>query len=106
MPSVTTSISASGELVAAPANSRQFIKVLGYQISSDGDPGIVKLQSGTTDKAQVTFFGTAGGQCICPPVAGQSEPYFICEPGQALNASLGSSVATLFNIQYVLLGAT
>lgn len=102
MPSYTVSISASATLVAAPTATAR-IKILGYQITSAGDPGAVTLASNITERANILSFNSGGGGISCPPVAEQSEPYFICNPGEDLKATLTNAVATSFNIQYSVL---
>ncbi len=105
MPSLNTLVSADGEILPAPDSANRWIRLLGYQITSQGDPGRVTLNSGSTVVAGVSSFSSSGGGAMAPPVGIGGEPYADIAKQTALTVTVENSAVDVdVTIQYAIMG--
>lgn len=100
MNSYAVVVTAAAQLLAAPGTGKAY-RIWGYQIMGKATDATVSLQSGATNKAFVLTPSSGVGGISCPP---GREPYFDCNPNDALNVSLGGATGSVaVNVQYSIL---
>lgn len=100
MLTVSTTVTGNSTVINAPTAG--LIRVLGYQITSSGNPGRVTLKSSATVKAGISNFSASGGGLgLAPSDLG----YFECDAITALTISqVTTGVVVDVSIQYCLIG--